>query len=1288
MLGNSITGTSSGARPRLLSGVSVAAMTGMLVALGGGSAQAADCLVIVNSSSPGIGTDPVTGAVNAVPNKSTGGSGFGNTEVGCRQSGTVPANQPADGIFNAAAATSAGNATVQVTGVTIFEPEGGAVRNGISATVTGGGIGSITVVDTTIINQKQNGSSLGINLVVDAPNSSTTGSGTLTMSGTNSIIIGQFDPITGQPTTPGNGGGILTNVRGKGDATTTITGQINVLVNTAGIEKINNTGSPSQNDAIETTVRAGTATLDMSNLNPGSSIFVNGGNGLFVDSLCQGAPAACTNPGNGGTVLIKGVSSNLTITVDNSWYGGGWTGDPLGSANAGILASSYGSEGTVAIQSTSATINTFGPLADGIRAIVQGGNVSANPQGVGVYVNNSGNITTNGPTSNGIEAASTNGSFADSRYVNGAVALSPTANAGNVLVVNSGAITVTSTVGDRENAAGNFATKNTDPSNGIYAWSYSAGTGSSGNITVNNLAGGNITAFGKFGDAIMAQSTSVAGFAGSVTVTNDATLETFGDGGSGIFVQKKGGTPQNGVVVTNTGTIVAHGDLAVDSSDPLNPMTVKSNGIDAQTGFGAITISNSGSVTSDKAEAIIAQTRSGSITINNSGSMISGEAEAVVATAANGTDLHITNSGVIFGGTAGIAIGGIVDPQIDNTGTIGALNDLAIDSSALATGPLTINNNVGGIINGYVTLGSDINTMNNAGLWNLRNFNATTGTLGVAVANFGTSGSNVINNTGTIALLGAPGASVNSAGQYLPLAPGSVSNATVNNPLNAMAVNGPVQGQILGVQTFNNFGVIDLTANPAAGDVLVISGGQTAGQDGGGVFVANGGTLRVNTVLNEGGANSQSDMLVVDSTQLGSAPTRVVVNNAGGLGAQTVGDGIAVVEVLNKGASADGVFALNGRVAAGAFEYGLFHNGVEADVADGNWYLRSTGTRAEVPLDTVVPELASRLGLAMLGTYSSRYGDPGNGNFGAAQYCGDDVEIRKSDLYTKARRTKVECNTLLWGRVFGETGAAGGGVGNNGGFGSAGPAYSFNYGGFQAGADLYRSARDSAGLYVGVATAQSDVMSASGGLAGRLGLDAYGLGAYWTHRDPHGWYTDLVLQGNWYDNIRTASVAGVNFHTQGWGITASAEAGYQIALGDSYSLIPQGQIIYQRTSIDGGADQFGRISFGATDEVYGRLGGRFAKGWLTNDGRTVTTWTEANIWHQFGNNAQTTFSTLEGNFPTSFGAGLGGTWAQLGLGLSGQLTRKVSVFGIADYNVALSQPGHSLGGRAGVRVAW
>ena len=1197
-----------------------------------------------------------------------------------------------DGIrATSTSATASSDIFVDVARTAISLSTAGPAANGIYANSATGTV-TANVADTTIKDLRQNGASIGINLNVGVNNTTTTNSGVLNLSGTNNVTIGQFgnldpttglpslDPTTGRPTlgAAGNGGGILINVHNMGDATTTVTGQLNLFVNTAGVETIAGTGgSPGLNDAIETTVRAGTATLDMSNLDPGSSIYVNGGNGVFVDSLCQGAPnvTACTNPGSGGTIVVKGISSNLTITVDNTWYGSGWSGDALGTANAGILASSYGLTGTVAIESTGATINTYGPLADGIRAIAQGGNVDANPQGVGVYVNNSGNITTNGPASNGIEAASTNDTFAHSRYASGAIAMNPATNTGNVLVVNSGAITIKTTIGDRENEAGNLETLNTDPSNGIYAWSYSAGTGNSGNVTVNNLAGGNITTNGTYGDAIMAQSTSVGGIAGGVIVTNAATLETFGDAASGIYVQKKGGTPLNDVVVINTGTIVAHGDVAADA---VTGEIFKSNGIEAQTGHGNITITNSGTVISDKAEAILVVTVDGNnLTITNAaGGTIFG---------ATGISVGDTTTSLTTTGVPGLtSFEGLV--EIDNSGFIGSSTDLAIDSRNLAADPL-INNYAGAVITGVMMLGPGGNTLNNAGLWNLRSYDTNADLLSVAVSDFGTpvaGTTNTINNTGTIALLGAPvaGALVNSGGQYLPL----------GNSFNTMTVNGPVQGQILGVQTFTNSGIIDLTANPVAGDVLVISGGHTAGTDGGGVFVANGGTLRLNTVLNEGGANSQSDMLVVDSTRLGSAPTGIVVNNAGGMGAETVGDGIALVEVLNKGASADGVFALNGYVAAGAFEYALYHNGVGADAADGNWYLRSA-IRPEVPVDTVVPALASRLGLAMLGSYSSRYGDADNSNFGsnfgAAQYCGDDAEIRKSDLYTKAPRRKVECNTLLWGRVFGETGSAGGGRGtNNGGFGSAGPAYSFDYGGFQAGSDLYRTARDGLGLYAGAATAQSNVRSAAGTPAGRLGLDAYGVGAYWSHRNPQGWYSDLVLQGNWYENIRTASVTGTNFHTRGWGITASAEAGYVYALGDGYRVIPQGQIIYQRTSIDSRADQYAQISFGSTDEVYARLGGRLAKDWPANSGGPVTTWMQANVWHQFGSNAQTTFATLQGDFPTSFGVGLGGTWAQVGLGLSGQLTRNVSIFGITDYNVALSQAGHSLGGRAGIKVAW
>ena len=109
--------------------------------------------------------------------------------------------------------------------------------------------------------------------------------------------------------------------------------------------------------------------------------------------------------------------------------------------------------------------------------------------------------------------------------------------------------------------------------------------------------------------------------------------------------------------------------------------------------------------------------------------------------------------------------------------------------------------------------------------------------------------------------MGATGATtLDSTGQYLPQ----------GNPLNAMALGGPVQGQIVGASSFTNSGVIDLQANPVAGDVLVITGATTAGSFGGGNFVANGGALRLDSVLNDG-APSQSDVLVVDRTSIGAA---------------------------------------------------------------------------------------------------------------------------------------------------------------------------------------------------------------------------------------------------------------------------------------------------------------------------------------------------------------------------------------------------------------------------------
>jgi hypothetical protein len=133
---------------------------------------------------------------------------------------------------------------------------------------------------------------------------------------------------------------------------------------------------------------------------------------------------------------------------------------------------------------------------------------------------------------------------------------------------------------------------------------------------------------------------------------------------------------------------------------------------------------------------------------------------------------------------------------------------------------------------------------------------------------------------------------------------------------------------ITGVSTFTNSGTIDLQSNPVAGDVLVITGARQAGVAGPGTFISNGVMLKLDTVLNEGGAATRSDTLVVDGTRVGSGPTNMAIRNAGGAGALTVGNGILVVQVLDPSRSAPGAFALapGAEVRAGAFDYDLpFH---------------------------------------------------------------------------------------------------------------------------------------------------------------------------------------------------------------------------------------------------------------------------------------------------------------------------------------------------------------------------
>jgi hypothetical protein len=408
-------------------------------------------------------------------------------------------------------------------------------------------------------------------------------------------------------------------------------------------------------------------------------------------------------------------------------------------------------------------------------------------------------------------------------------------------------------------------------------------------------------------------------------------------------------------MVTASGAITTQGDVShgIWASSTTSPVQVTATNVSTTGQFSAGINATSPGLNGTGGGAVM-------VTIPSGGSVMGGwQPESTgVGSDPTGNFGGLPSAGVVLSSVGGTA-------TLTNNGTIGALSDRAI-----AGDPQVTNN---GTITGFVqfTGTGDNSILNNVtGMFNLRHFADTNGdgvrdTDRVATADLGTGPNNNSTNNGTLALVPVTGATtLDSTGQYLPL----------GNANNAMALGG-LQGQLIGVATFTNSGIINLQSNPVPGDVLMITGGRggsTPGTGGGGTFISNGGTLKLDTVLNQGGAATHSDTLVVDATSVGSlGATTTDIRNAGGAGAITApSDGILVVQVLDPSRSTQPLaFKLGNEVVAGSFEYFLFRGGLSGDPANGSYYLRSsiiktppTEPPPELLPEELPPELESEVG--------------------------------------------------------------------------------------------------------------------------------------------------------------------------------------------------------------------------------------------------------------------------------------------------------------------------------------
>ncbi|EAA5542046.1 fibronectin-binding autotransporter adhesin ShdA [Salmonella enterica subsp. enterica serovar Abony] len=392
-----------------------------------------------------------------------------------------------------------------------------------------------------------------------------------------------------------------------------------------------------------------------------------------------------------------------------------------------------------------------------------------------------------------------------------------------------------------------------------------------------------------------------------------------------------------------------------------------------------------------------------------------------------------------------------------------------------------------------------------------------------------------------------------------------------------------------------------------------------------GNYTGNGGSLYLNTVL--GDDDSATDKLVITGDASGT--TDLYINGIGD-GAQTT-NGIEVVDV--GGVSTSDAFELKNEVNAGLYTYRLYWN-----ESDNDWYLAS---KAQSDDDDSGGDDTPSDGGDDGGnvTPPDDGGDGGNvtppddGGDVAPQYRADigaymgnqwmARNLQMQTLYDREGSQYRNADGSVWARFKAgkaESEAVSGNIDMDS-----------NYSQFQLGGDILAWGNGQQSVTVGVMASYINADTDSTGNRGADGsqftssgnVDGYNLGVYATWfadaKTHSGAYVDSWYQYGFYNNSVESGDAG----TESYDSTANAvslETGYRydIALsnGNTVSLTPQAQVVWQNYSADSVKDNYGtRIDGQDGDSWTTRLGLR-VDGKLYKGSRTVIQpFAEANWLH-------------------------------------------------------------------------
>jgi len=422
------------------------------------------------------------------------------------------------------------------------------------------------------------------------------------------------------------------------------------------------------------------------------------------------------------------------------------------------------------------------------------------------------------------------------------------------------------------------------------------------------------------------------------------------------------------------------------------------------------------------------------------------------------------------------------------------------------------------------------------------------------------------------------------------------------------------------------------------------------------------GTFVMNTELNDGGKNTNSDLLHITGTSGGDY--NLFVNNTVGTGKQTVDDGIKLAQF--EGQSNGVSVKLGNNLTAGAYEYLLYQGG---STDQNDWYLRSqlTGTtptepapdsyNPSVPGYVVGPYLNRMYGFDTVGTLHERVGEQEN--------------LRKNEEFQQG----------AWGRISGSDIKS-----NAGRFG-----YDAQTWFAQLGSDLYQAYSDSgARTHAGVTatfgqvntSTQDSLRSQYKGRSAETGSllsKGYGLGAYYTRYAADSSYIDAVAQYTHYNNEYN-SIYGDSASQNGNGMTLSVEVGKPFKNDNGWFIEPQAQIMYQYLHLNGVNDGVAKVSSINDNSGLARLGARI--GYDSPASSKAHPYLKADVLSVIGRSPDVSVSN------TKFNQNYDTQWAEFGGGFTGDITKNTSLYAELKYKKSFEGDMHGYSGNVGVRVNW